>query len=76
MIQSLFDQEGTTYVIDTSGLMMLDSTFKRDNPVFTAIWEEIEDLITHGDFKTIDFVEEEINNYKGKQDFLKTWIKK
>jgi len=39
MIQSLFDQEGTTYVIDTSGLMMLDSTFKRDNPVFTAIWE-------------------------------------
>jgi hypothetical protein len=76
MIQSLFDQEGTTYVIDTSGLMMLDSTFKRDNPVFTAIWEEIEDLITHGDFKTIDFVEEEINNYQGKQDFLKTWIKK
>ncbi len=76
MIQSLFNQEEITYVIDTSGLIMLDSTFKRDNPVFTAIWEEIEDLIIHGYFKTIDFVEEEINNYQGKQDFLKTWIKK
>lgn len=66
----------TVYVIDTSGLIMLESTFKYDNPVFKAIWEEIEELITHGSFRIIDFVEEEINNYQGKQDFLKKWVKK
>lgn len=75
-MQSLFNQENTKYVIDTSGLIMLESTYKRNNPVFTAIWEEIEDLISQGCFFTIDFVEEEINSYEGKQDFLKTWIKK
>ena len=75
-MQSLFSQIDVIYVIDTSGLIMLESTFKRDNPVFSAIWEEIEDLISLGNFKTIDFVEEEINSYQGKQDFLKTWIKK
>jgi len=75
-MQSLFSQGDVIYMIDTSGLIMLESTFKRDNPVFTAIWEEIEDLISLGNFKTIDFVEEEINSYQGKQDFLKTWIKK
>jgi hypothetical protein len=75
-MQSLFSQGDIVYVIDTSGLIMLESTFKRDNPVFTAIWEEIEDLISLGNFKTIDFVEEEINSYQGKQDFLKIWIKK
>jgi len=75
-MQSLFNQGDVIYVIDTSGLIMLESTFKRDNPVFTAIWEEIEDLICLGNFKTIDFVEEEINSYQGKQDFLKMWIKK
>ena len=73
---SLFSQGNITYVIDTSDLIMLESTFKRENPVFTAIWEEIEDLISLGNFKTLDFVEEEINNYQGKQDFLKTWMKK
>lgn len=72
----LFSNENTIYVIDTSGLIVLESTFKRDNPVFTAIWEEIEDLIGQDCFKTIDFVEEEINSYEGKQDFLKTWVKK
>lgn len=54
---------------------MLESTFKYDNPVFKAIWEEIEELISQGAFRTIDFVEEEINNYEGKKDFLKNWVK-
>jgi len=55
-----FNQGQTIYVIDTSGLIALESTFKYDNPVFKAIWEEIEDLVGKGSFKTIDFVEEEI----------------
>ena len=67
---------GKVYVIDTSGLIMLESTFKYDNPVFTAVWEEIEELIKLGSFRTIDFVEYEINEYEGKEDFLKKWIKK
>jgi hypothetical protein len=71
-----FNQNQTIYVIDTSGLIMLESTFKYDNPVFKALWEEIEDLIGKGSFQTIDFVEEEINSYEGKQDFLKNWVKK
>ena len=71
-----FYQENTIYVIDTSALIILDITFKHNNPVFEAIWEEIEDLIKQGSFKTIDFVEDEINNYEGKEDFLKVWIKK
>lgn len=71
-----FNQESVIYVIDTSSLIMLESTFKYDNPVFVAVWEEIEDLIRQGCFKTIDFVEDEINSYEGKQDFLKRWIKK
>lgn len=75
-MQIEFVQDAPVYVIDTSGLIMLESTFKRDNPVFTAIWEEIEDLIVQGHFRTIDFVEQEINSYEGKQDFLKTWVKK
>lgn len=40
-----------------------------------AIWEEIEDLILQGELKTIDFVEQEINDYHGKENFLKNWIK-
>lgn len=71
----LFSEGNTVYVIDTSGLITLDYTFSRDNPVFTAIWEEIEDLIGQGCFKTIDFVEQEINEYQGQQDFLKKWVK-
>ena len=70
------DKENRVYVIDTSGLIMLESTFKYDNPVFSAIWEEIEDLVKQGRFRTIDFVEEEINSYEGKEDFLKKWVKK
>lgn len=71
-----FHQNEIIYVIDTSGLIMLESTFKPDNPVFSAIWEELEYLIIQGLFRTIDFVEDEINNYEGKQDFLKIWVKK
>lgn len=72
----LFSDGSTVYIIDTSGLISLDFTFNRANPVFTAIWEEIEDLIGQDCFKTIDFVEQEINDYKGEQDFLKKWVKK
>lgn len=72
----LFSETNTVYVIDTSGLLRLDYTFKKENPVFSAIWEEIEDLITQDCFKTIDFVEQEINNYEGKEVFLKNWVKK
>lgn len=75
-LQLQFDKDSIRYVIDTSGLIMLEATFKRENPVFTAIWEEIEDLVGQGCFKTIDFVEDEINSYEGKQDFLKQWVKK
>jgi len=75
-MQLAFNQDETIYVIDTSGLIMLESTFRYDNPVFTAIWEEIEDLIREDCFRTIDFVEDEVNSYEGKQDFLKTWMKK
>ena len=71
-----FNPGNTVYVIDTSALIKLDSTFKRDNPVFIAIWEEIEELIIQGSFKTIDFVENEINSYEGREDFLKKWVKK
>src|ERR1035437_10371857 len=71
-----FNQGKTIYVIDTSGLIMLESTFKYDNPVFKAIWKELEEMIAQGTFRTIDFVEKEINSYEGKQDFFKTWIKK
>lgn len=70
------DKDNVTYVIDTSGLIMLESTFKYDNPVFYAIWEEIEELIKHSRFRTIDFVEDEINRYQGEKDFLKKWLKK
>lgn len=71
-----FNQGETKYIIDTSALIHLESMFKYDNPVFAAIWEEIEELIKQECFKTIDFVETEINLYEGKQDFLKNWVKK
>ncbi len=75
-MQTQLFQENITYVIDTSGLIYLESTFNPDLTIFKAVWEEIEDLIVNGNFKTIDFVEKEINSYQGKKDFLKTWIKK
>jgi hypothetical protein len=72
----LFNPEEKVYVIDTNALITLDLTFKKAIPIFTAIWEEVEDLIKSGNFKTIDFVEQEINEYQGKQEFLKLWVKK
>jgi len=69
-------QGQTIFVIDTSGLINLEYLFKYDNPVFKAIWDEIEEMITLGTFRTIDFVEDEINSYEGKEDFLKNWVKK
>jgi hypothetical protein len=76
MPESLFDTEKETYVVDTSALTKLEYNFKYDSPVFKALWEEIEDLIFKGHFKTIDFVEDEINSYEGKETFLKEWVKK
>ena len=64
----LFNDNKRVYVIDTSALIRLDLTFKKEIPVFTAIWDEIEDLILQGCFKTIDFVENEINDYEGKEE--------
>lgn len=75
MSSDLF-KEDIVYVIDTSALIDLANTFKPDNPVFNAIWEEIENLIIKDNFITLDFVEEEINSYEGDKDFLKGWIKK
>lgn len=75
-MMDLFSEGNTVYVIDTSALIRLDLTFKRDNPVFTAIWEEIEDLIIQRRFLVIDFVEQEIKEYRGKEVFLKEWVKK
>lgn len=71
-----FNQDEIVYVADTSALIVLESTFKHDNPVFTAIWDEIEELIRQGCFRTIDFVEDEINSYEGKEEYLKKWVKK
>lgn len=65
-----------SYLMDTSALIALDIRFKRENPVFTAVWEEIEDLVAHGCIKTLDFVEEEVNSYEGKEEFVKIWVKK
>lgn len=52
-MQFEFNQGETVYLIDTSALIILESTFKYDNPVFAAIWEEIEELIGKGCFKTL-----------------------
>src|SRR3990172_5665766 len=67
--------EDVYYVIDTSALIDLENIFKHDNPVFKAIWEEVENLILKDNLITLDFVEEEINSYEGDKDFLKEWIK-
>ena len=62
------------YVIDTSALIILDYTFPKSNPSFTAVWEEVEEMIRYGNFRTIDYVVEEINSYEGKEGFLKKWV--
>lgn len=72
----LFSKGNPVYVIDTSALLRLEFTFKKNNPVFAAIWEEIEELIAYHRLVTLDFVEEEVNRYRGKEVFLKKWMKK
>jgi len=64
-----------TYCIDTSALIDLHKYYPRKEPAFRAIWEEIERLIDKGSMFTIDVVEEEINDYQGRDDFLKRWLK-
>mgnify|MGYP003602747825 CR=1 FL=1 len=71
-----FKENEVIYVVDTSALIKLESTFPPNNIVFNALWEEIEEMISYRQFVTIDFVEEEINNYEGKELFLQSWIKK
>lgn len=73
--QSLFG-EATVYLADTSALITLENLFKMDSPVFLSIWEEIEDLMRKGNFKVLDYVEQEIEGYIGAQDALKLWVKK
>jgi len=73
MEQDLFSEN--VYVIDTSALINLKDRFDYSNPVFKAIWDEIEDLIKSDYLITINFVEEEINSYLGQNDFLIDWIK-
>ena len=67
--------EDIVYVIDTSALINLENIFKYDNPVFKAIWEEIDNLIMSDNLITLDFVQEEINSYEGDREFLREWIK-
>lgn len=74
MSSDLFTED-IIYVIDTSALIDLENIFKYDNPVFKAIWEEIENLIIKDNLITLDFVEEEINSYEGDREFLIEWIK-
>jgi hypothetical protein len=71
-----FNENSIVYVIDTSALIKLEVTFPPDNEVFIDLWEEIIDLIKLKQFITIDFVEDEINNYEGKEVYLKNWVKK
>jgi len=70
----LFDGVENIYVIDTSGLIMIESTFPPNDITFEALWEEIDYLISINSFRTIDYVETEINSYIGKHHFLLDWI--
>ena len=75
MSADLFNEN--IYVIDTSALINLQEKFDYNNPVFKAIWEEIEELILIVNLLTIDFVEKEIiDDYLGKKDFLIKWMKR
>jgi hypothetical protein len=64
-----FNQGNTTYIIDTSGLITLEFIFKYDNPVFSAIWEEIEELIKQGTFKPLTLLKMKSTVMKGKRIF-------
>ncbi|OGU10879.1 MAG: hypothetical protein A2X61_08000 [Ignavibacteria bacterium GWB2_35_12] len=72
----LYATVGTVYLIDTSGLIKLESTFPPDDSTFEGLWEEIDYLISLQCFRIIDYVEEEINSYEGARDYLKRWISK
>lgn len=63
------------YVIDTSALIKLDYDYKKEIPVFTAVWEEMEHLIEIGRLKTLDIVKEEVYRYQGNQDVVREWVK-
>lgn len=71
-----FNENNIVYVIDTSAFIKLEVTFPPENEVFDGLWEEVIDLIKQKQFITIDFVEDEINNYDGKKVYLKDFIKK
>ncbi len=73
-MMDLFNTEDSVYVLDTSALIALDHQYKRSNEMFEAVWEEIEDLIAQGRLKIIDFVEDEIDKYEGKEDYVKRWV--
>ncbi|MBU4321477.1 MAG: DUF4411 family protein [Thermodesulfovibrionales bacterium] len=64
-----------SFCIDTDALIILKTFYPKKEPAFKAIWEEIEKLIKEGNMFTIKFVEEEIEKYQGKDDFLKKWVK-
>lgn len=65
-----------TYVIDTSSLVHLEQNFDRESVVYEAVWQEIEELVGQGCFKTLEFVWEELKDYQGDQDGLMKWIRK
>ena len=71
-----FNESSIVYVIDTSALIKFEVTFPPNNEVFLALWEEIVYLVKQRQFITIDFVEDEINNYEGNEVYLKNWVKK
>ena len=71
---SFANSEQKKYVIDTSALIKLDFAFPKYNKAFVAIWDEIEDLMSKGQFKTLDYVEYEINSYEGDHTFLSKWL--
>jgi hypothetical protein len=43
-----FNQGNTKYLIDTSGLIYLEYTFKYDNPVFSAILDQFFNFLPNG----------------------------
>jgi hypothetical protein len=75
MLDAFQINDSSLYVIDTSALILLDFNFPKSSPVFTAIWEEMEEMIHKGILHTIDYVETEINDYEGKETFLQNWVK-
>ena len=73
-IDSLFDV-GAVYVIDTCSLINLARKFSH-TPTFDAVWQEIDDLMKINCFRTLHYVEIELNSYGRENDFLKEWVAK